>query len=174
MAAKVILGPNCVCKAAKVIPKQASRSPPWKYFALLVCKIYDVSAVTLTWAYIILTYFTLTFYRCNCVSWRKWLINAVKRKFCLDEPMLPLFTLYNVFSTLGGYHEYIGGYHEYMGGCSVHWGDTMSTLGGYHEYIGGYHEYIGGYHEYIGGYHEYMGDVQYIGGYHDACGGESW
>ena len=41
-----------------------------------------------------------------------------------------------VFSTVGGYHEYRGGYLEYCGGCSVPWGDIMMHVGGYHEYRG--------------------------------------
>ena len=36
---------------------------------------------------------------------------------------------HEMFSTLGGYHEYSGGYHGYIRGCSVHRGNIMMHVG---------------------------------------------
>ena len=48
------------------------------------------------------------------ISWRMWAIPWVHQE---------------MFSTLGGYHEYIGRYHEYIRRCSLHQGNIMMHVG---------------------------------------------
>ena len=89
------------------------------------------------------------------------------------------FTLYNVcavpwggsvpwevFSTMGGYHEYRGGISWVPWGVFSTVGDILSTVGVFST--------VGDIMMHVGGYLEYRGGCSVLWGYHDACGGISW
>ena len=81
-------------------------------------------------------------------------------KFIRHKHPVCVSSILEMFSTLGGYHEYIwGDTMSTSGDITSTSGDIMSTSGDFMTTSGGYHDVCGGYHEYIRGFHEYIGGI---------------